>query len=173
MADTITYAVLPAASRLILQGSAAVEGAGRALGFALPSIPCTSTSEGNRAALWLGPDEWLILDQSTGDVSKLHADMQGALQGVPHSLVDISQRQIGIAIAGATAALALNAHAPLDLDLAAFPIGACTRTVFEKCEIVLWRRADDQFYLETGRSLVPYVTALLDLVAAELAAGVA
>ena len=100
----------------------------------------------------------------------MRASLDTALQSVPHSLVDISQRQTGIAIAGANAALALNAHVPLDLDHSAFPVGACTRTVFEKCEIVLWRRADDQFYLEIGRSFVPYVTALLDLVAAELAA---
>lgn len=173
MADKITYAVLPIAVRLLLQGGAAVEGAGRALGFSLPMTPCRSASNDNRAALWLGPDEWLILDQSTGDAAPMRASLDTALQGVPHSLVDISERQIGIAIAGANAALALNAHVPLDLDLSAFPVGACTRTVFEKCEIVLWRRADDQFYLETGRSFVPYVTALLDLVAAELAAEVA
>lgn len=173
MADFMTYAVLPTAVRLVLQGSAAIELAGRALGFALPVAPCTSNSAENRAVLWLGPDEWLILDQSTEDATPLRDTLTEALEGVPHSLVDISQRQIGVAIAGGDAARALNAYVPLDLDEGVFPIGACTRTVFEKCEVVLWRRADDQFYLEVGRSFAPYVTALLDLAAAEIAADVA
>lgn len=174
MPDTITYAVLPTATRFILQGIAAREAVAGALGFALPGLPSTSITGANDvAALWLGPDEWLILDQSGGDPAALKDKLASALAGVPHSLVDISQRQIGIAVAGSGATLALNAHVPLDLDLSAFPIGKCTRTIFEKCEIVLWRRADDQFYLETGRSFVPYVTALLDLAAAEIAAGTA
>lgn len=173
MPDTVTYAVLPTATRFILQGTAAREDAASALGFALPETPMTSTTGTNDVtALWLGPDEWLILDQSGGDPGALRDKLAAALAGVPHSLVDVSQRQIGIAVAGAKSALALNAHVPLDLNASAFPVDRCTRTVFEKCEIVLWRRADDQFYLETGRSFVPYVTALLDLAAAEIAADV-
>ncbi len=170
MPDPITYAVLPAATRFILQGSAARDAAAGALGVPLPNLPMTSaTSSDGVSALWLGPDEWLILDQSGGNAAALRKKLDAALASIAHSLVDISQRHIGVAIAGAGAALALNAHVPLDLDEAAFPVGKCTRTVFEKCEIVLWRRADDQFYLETGRSFVPYVTALLDLAAAEIA----
>lgn len=170
MADLITYAVLPTAARLILQGNAAAETAGSVLESTLPTEPCTSSGAGNVAVLWLGPDEWLILDQSTSDAQPLREKLEHGLHGFAHSLVDISQRQVGIAVAGANAGLALNAYVPIDLDVEAFPVGTCTRTVFEKCEIVLWRRADDQFYLETGRSFVPYVTSLLDLATAELAA---
>lgn len=174
MPDTIHYAVLPTATRFILQGIAAREATADALGFALPEKPSTSITGANDiTALWLGPDEWLILDQSGSDPLALKDKLASALSSAPHSLVDISQRQVGIAVAGSGAALALNAHVPLDLDETAFPVGKCTRTVFEKCEIVLWRRADDQFYLETGRSFAPYVTALLELAAAEVAAGTA
>jgi sarcosine oxidase subunit gamma len=55
----------------------------------------------------------------------------------------------------------LSAGCPLDLDLAAFPIGACTRTVLGKTEIVLWRRAQDSFHLEVWRSFATYLTAFL------------
>lgn len=169
MANDLTYAVLPGAARLLLQGDAAIEMATRILGCTWPMAPCTSANAENIAVLWLGPDEWLILDQSTPSAEHLRANLESGLRGVAHSLVDISQRQVGIAVAGVNAACALNAYVPLDLDIAAFPVGTCTRTVFEKCEIVLWRRADDQFYLEVGRSFVPYLTALLDLAAADLA----
>jgi sarcosine oxidase subunit gamma len=45
----------------------------------------------------------------------------------------------------------------------------CTRTLFEKSEIVLWRTAPDTFHIEVWRSFAPYVTALLAEVARERA----
>ena len=50
---------------------------------------------------------------------------------------------------------------PLDLDQAAFPVGMCTRTLFGKAEIVLWRKADDAFRVEVWRSFAPYVLGCL------------
>ena len=79
MADLMTYAVLPSAARLLLQGEAAAEIAARILGCAMPTAPCTSSSEGNLAVLWLGPDEWLILDQSTAAAAPLRAKLESGL----------------------------------------------------------------------------------------------
>ena len=85
----------------------------------------------------MGPDEWLLIaeDAAPGIGAKLEA----ALAGVPHSLVDVSHRQCAIEVSGAGAARLLNAGAPLDLDLAAFPVGMVARTLLLKAEIVLWR----------------------------------
>jgi sarcosine oxidase, subunit gamma len=44
----------------------------------------------------------------------------------------------------------------------------CTRTVFGKAEIVLWRPAEQSFRLEVWRSFSPYVAHLLHEVAREL-----
>lgn len=85
---------------------------------------------------------------------------------IPHSLVDISHRQTGIAVSG-TAAGMLNAGCPLDLDLAAFPAGMCTRTLFMKAEIVLWRTDAERFHLEVWRSFAPYVWEMLTVVGRE------
>jgi sarcosine oxidase subunit gamma len=43
----------------------------------------------------------------------------------------------------------------------------CTRTVFEKAEIVLWRTETFVFRIEVWRSFVPYVHALLTEAARE------
>jgi sarcosine oxidase subunit gamma len=43
----------------------------------------------------------------------------------------------------------------------------CTRTLFSKAPIVLWRTAADAFHLEVWRSFVPYVQQLLRVVARE------
>jgi sarcosine oxidase, subunit gamma len=37
----------------------------------------------------------------------------------------------------------------------------CTRTIFAKAEIVLWRRAKDSFRVEVWRSFAPYVSDFL------------
>ena len=63
-------------------------------------------------------------------------------------------------LSGEQSETALSVGCPL--DLAAFPIGGCTRTVFGKAEIILWRREATSFHLEVWRSFAPYVTALLE-----------
>jgi sarcosine oxidase subunit gamma len=65
-------------------------------------------------------------------------------------------------VSGPRADWAINACCALDLHEAMFPIGMCTRTVFGKAEIVLWRTADVTFRVEVARSYAPYVWALLE-----------
>jgi sarcosine oxidase subunit gamma len=160
MADTALHLTdLPACTRLILRGRAAATRAAAApLGFALPLQPCRAVTAGNRSALWLGPDEWLILTPASDFIAPALAQ---AMQGCPHSLVDVSHRQCGIELSGSTAADVLNAGCPLDLAQPAFPVGMCTRTVLAKSEIVLWRMSAGTFHLEVARSILPYVRAFL------------
>jgi sarcosine oxidase subunit gamma len=37
----------------------------------------------------------------------------------------------------------------------------CTRTIFGKAEIILWRIDEHHFWIETGRSFATYVWSLL------------
>ena len=113
-----------------------------------------------RAALWLGPDEWLMIADGA-DPAPLGETLESVLDGTAHSLVDVSHRQIGLIASGPAAARVLNAGCPLDLDLAAFPLGMATRTLYDKAEIVLWRRAETRFHVEVWRSFAPHVAASL------------
>lgn len=165
---TVTLTPLAPATRFVLRGDVAVRlAAGTAFGVALPEQPCGSARQDQRAALWLGPDEWLLMDLSGPSEAAQHA-LTAALAGLPHSLVDVSHRQTAIAVEGPKAELALNAFVPLDLSHTAFPVGMATRTIFEKAEIVLWRRAADAFHVEVWRSFAPYVADLLSIVQSEL-----
>jgi sarcosine oxidase subunit gamma len=121
---------------------------------------------GSRAALWLGPDEYLFLAPEA-EAPGLASALEQALQDEPHSLVDVSQRQAALEISGSRAADILSSGCPLDLDVTAFPVGMCTRTVFAKAEIVLWRTAGDTFRLEVWRSFTDYVARFLDEVVRE------
>lgn len=153
--------VASAAMRYILRGDAAVQAAaGEALGLAVPSEPCRAERAGERAALWLGPDEWLLLAPAHAGPT-LGSALAAKLAGLPHSLVDVGHRQIGLEIEGAAGATLLAAGCPLDLHQDAFPVGMCTRTMLGKSEITLWRVAPETFRLEVWRSFAAYVCGFL------------
>jgi sarcosine oxidase subunit gamma len=148
---------LASATRFILQGGGAVrEAAGRAFGIAIPDRACRAETAGDRAALWLGPDEWLLLAPA-GEERALLAALENALTGLPHSLVDVTHRQVALSVSGPRARDLLASGCPLDLDPESYPVGMCTRTIFAKAEVVLWRRSAEEYHLEAGRSFSGYV----------------
>jgi sarcosine oxidase, subunit gamma len=151
-----------AALRIVCRGAPDV--LGDAFGIALPTEPMRTAATSDRTALWLGPDEWLLIAR---DDTALVQRLRAHLVGKPASLVDVSHRNVGLTLSGPRAADLLASACPLDFDLAAFPIGMCTRTIFGKAEAVLWRTAREAFRMETWRSFAPYVVALM----AEAAAG--
>jgi sarcosine oxidase subunit gamma len=151
----------PSAARFILRGGEAVRVAcGMVFGAEPPSELGPAGEGAERAALWLGPDEWLLIADSA-DAAAIGDVLESVLDGTAHSLVDVSHRQIGLMASGPAAARALNAGCPLDLDLRAFAVGFATRTLFDKVEIVLWRRAEGAFHIEIWRSFAPFLAASL------------
>jgi len=129
------------------------------LRIALPREACRSAYSRELSALWLGPDEWLIISSALTDGWVL--DLSSRLDGAPCSLVDVSHRQVALSVHGPRAEEVLASGCALDLSVAAFPVGMCTRTMFGKAEIVLWRTVTASFHLEVWRSFAPYVEALL------------
>src|SRR5262249_9303249 len=115
---------------------------------------------GQRAALWLGPDEWLLI-APVADGDTLERSLCGALKDLPHSLVDVSHRQTAFTVSGPLATLLLASGCPLDLDERALPVGMSTRTMFAKAEVVLWRSSPSAFRLEVWRSFAAYVSLYL------------
>jgi sarcosine oxidase subunit gamma len=152
---------LPPAARWVLRGAEAARAAAeRALALPVPATACRAARAAERAALWLGPDEWLLLAPPAD--AALGASLAEALAGLPHSLVDVSHRQIGLSVRGPHAATLLASGCPLDLGARAFPVGMCTRTMLGKCEVVLWRTAAEEFRIEVWRSFATYVARFLE-----------
>jgi sarcosine oxidase subunit gamma len=160
----------PPLARFIFRGNAAArDAAGRAFGVAFSETACRASTDGTRAALWLGPDEQLLLAPD-GSAEPTAATFEAALSGHAYSLVDVSHRQVGFDVYGRHAEWLLESQCPLPLNLRDFPVGMCTRTIFGKAEIVLWRPAEQVFRLEVWRSFSLYVVQMLHEVARELAA---
>ncbi len=153
--------MLPPASRFVLRGGRAVMAtAGTALGLNISDIACRSARHADRAALWMGPDEQLLL-APVSDGETIRRELGSALAALPHSLVDVSHRQVALELTGPQAQNILNAGCPLDLHIASFPVGMCTRTVLGRCDIVLWRTGAGTFHVEVWRSFAEYASRFL------------
>jgi sarcosine oxidase subunit gamma len=167
---------LPPVARFAFHGGASARAAVHPIwGVAFSEEACRANAHSTRATLWMGPDEYLLLDFEAGrssagaSASTIFDALEGALAGVPHALVDISHRQFAFEMSGPHAATILNGACPLDLDLTEFPVGMCTRTVLAKADVMLWRTRADAFHLEVWRSFASYVTGVLTEIAAEFA----
>jgi sarcosine oxidase subunit gamma len=160
VSESVWLKALPPACRWVLRGAPDVRAAAEAaLGMAVPAQACRAAAAGERAALWLGPDEWLLI-APTGQAG-LATRLSRALADLPHSLVDVSHRQAGLLVHGEAAAMLLSSGCPLDLGITAFPVGMCTRTMLAKAEVVLWRQAAAAFRIEVWRSFAPYISQYL------------
>ena len=165
-AKGVALAVLPPAERISLRAPEASGAAlSKALGVSLPTKPKSSAAKAGRTALWLGPDEWLVIDEAGKDPLADCAKVTAL-----HSAVGISHRNVAFAVTGPAAAAAINAGCPQDLSLEAFPVGAASRTILGKAEIVLLRTAADAFRVECWRSFSDYVFTLLSEAASDAAA---
>jgi heterotetrameric sarcosine oxidase gamma subunit len=152
--NEVSLSAAPQLVRIIARADrGSVKALGDMVGVELPIDPCRSNQHRDRAALWLGPDEWLVLaDESV----ELPAAYPGGC------IVDVSHAMTGIAVSGSRADWAISTFCALDLHLVAFPVGMCTRTVLGKAEIVLWRTAVESFRIEVARSFAPYVWGCLE-----------
>lgn len=140
-------------------------------GLALPAERLHSVASATSASLWLGPDEWLVLIRPQNAVAfRDRCTWIDPAAAPASSIVEISRRNVGIALVGPSVPWILNSGCPLDLSNDAFPIGACTRTLFGKAEVVLWRREETVWHLECWRSFAPYVWSYLAHAAADSAA---
>lgn len=158
-----TLTALGPAARLAFRGrEAAIGPAGEAYGVPLPrEANRLAAGAQGRVALWLGPDEWLLIAPGE-DPAPIVGAIERSVGALPHSLVDVSSRSVGIAVEGDKAAYVLNQGVPLDLSLAAFPVGMATRTLLGKAEIVLVRTAPETFHIDVWRSFAAYVWQYLD-----------
>lgn len=131
---------------------AAVE---RVLGVALPTASGERAVAGERVAIWMGPNEWLI--QSTQDMAAdLERGFREALGSQHYAVVDVSSGYTVIDIEGANVRAVLASGCPLDLHPRAFAEGQCAQTHFFKAGITLCRNGDDRFQVIVRRSFAEY-----------------
>ena len=98
-------------------------------------------------ALWLGPDEWLVLEGREAH----YPDAWAA--------VDVSANRVCLELSGTGAADVLARGCALDLHPSVFPPGRCAQTLLARAQVILYRTDEETFRLLVRPSFADYVRA--------------
>ena len=155
---------LPLAPAVNLRGSglAFLEAAERALGVALPTSANRFHEADGRTAIWLGPDEWLVLCEAT-----MEAHLRLLLDGIASAITDVTGNRVTFRLTGPRAHDLLTAGCSLDFHPRVFGPGHCAQTLLARTGVILLQRnAAPTFDLLVRRSFSRYLVGWLSSVAA-------
>lgn len=129
------------------------------LGVSLPLKAGQVSGDGSRYALWLGPDEWLIVARTPG--ADLVTALELALQDAHVAIVDVSSNRAVIELSGPDARSVLQKGCSVDLHPRAFGPGTAVATALARVPLVLWQTAPETYLLLPGTSFATYVACWL------------
>ncbi|CAM5684125.1 sarcosine oxidase subunit gamma [Streptomyces purpurascens] len=139
----VTLTERPFLTMVNVRVAPASESAGRiekTLGARLPRECGDTTASGPHTAVWLGPDEWLVISRADG--TALTGELREALGGDPGSVVDVSANRTTLELRGPAARQVLEKGCPLDLHPRAFGPGRAVSTTVGPVAVLL-RQIDD------------------------------
>jgi sarcosine oxidase subunit gamma len=108
------------------------------LPFDVPAEPNTAASAGGRDALWLGPDEWLLVTNEPAE--QVVASIDEALAGEHHAAIDVSANRAIVELRGEERFALLATRCPIDLDRRSWRDGRCAQTLFGRAPVLLHER---------------------------------
>ena len=105
----------------------------------LPLEPNTWIANGDHEALWLGPDEWLIVGPP-GTEDSISKDLERALAGLPHSVVEVSAARAIFEVEPAVRRDLLPQGCGIDLHPRSWRDGMCAQTLLARVPVILQER---------------------------------
>lgn len=136
-------------------GSPAAERIERALGAPLPASVGTTTQHDALTAIWLGPDEWLLVSQ-TDDGALV--DALSPIAKVDHAqVVDVSANRTVLQLDGPGAREVLEKGCPADLHPRALADGTAITTSLARVPVLVWKVDAQQFRVLVRPSFAAYV----------------
>ncbi len=161
----VRLAEIADAGKLDLRGDpedrAFMSAVGRVLGLLLPVEPCQSVEQDGIAALWIGPDQWLITCPKDA-VATLSTRLGTALEGVHAGVTDITAGRTVLRLNGPNALDVLAKGCPLDLHPRIAQPGYVAGSVLAKITALVHLRAADSVDIHVGRSFAGYLWAWLE-----------
>jgi heterotetrameric sarcosine oxidase gamma subunit len=118
----------------------AVAKALKPLGLGFPALN-SFASKGGATILWAGRDQAFLIGAACPEM------------GAAAAVTDQSGGWVTLSLDGPEACAALMRYVPLDLRLAAFPVGSAVRTPFYHMSMVLMRISDQGFQMMLFRSM--------------------
>lgn len=133
----------------------------------LPLEPNTFTQAGGRTALWLGPDEWLLV-LADADEAGAAAALRQALTGQHASVVETGHSRTVIGVSGPHARDVLMKGCSLDLHPRSFGPRHCAQTPLARNDMILAQITDAPAYeVNVRRSFAHYTWVWLEDAARE------
>jgi sarcosine oxidase, subunit gamma len=136
----ITLREIPFMAQIGLRGDVGIpafrEAVREVLGIDVPTKPNTYAESSVLSALWLGPDEWLLVGDP-GIENRLIARLSNRLSGIHSSVVNLSDARTVVELSGARSRELLAKGCSLDLHPRAFRAGECAQTNLARANIVL------------------------------------
>ena len=158
--------------RLDAEDNTILTAAQKALGIDLPLKPNTVSTYGNKTALWLGPNEWLVT-LPVNDTKQQLDDLTAALEDHHSAVFDVSDSRDIITLSGDNARDVLKKGCGLDLHPRAFGPGQCAQSTLALAHVLFHQTAEDKktkaasYRLFVHRSFTEYMWAWLEDAAGE------
>ncbi|MEO0829390.1 MAG: sarcosine oxidase subunit gamma family protein [Pseudomonadota bacterium] len=168
--SAVTVGLTGPVSRFSLRARGDVTSLADALEVPLPERIGACAASGSRRAVRLGPDEW-VLKASIEDAAAMVSASEAIYAGYPHSLVDVSGREVTLDISGPRASDLLTLGMARDPE--AIPVGEARRLNFDGVTVLLWRLERTRYEMDSWNSFAPHILGLLKTGVAELAAEIA
>ncbi len=150
-----------------VDNTAFADGVRKCVGVSLPAQPNTVSANGDVTALWLGPDEWLLVTPG-GEELKLASALRGTLQGLFFAVTNVTDGQTILRVCGAHAFDVLREGCSLDLHPRAFRPGYCAQTTVAKAGVLIhYLDQEPTIHLIVRRSYAEYLVLWLQDAALE------
>ncbi|WP_418908186.1 sarcosine oxidase subunit gamma [Glutamicibacter endophyticus] len=139
-------------------GTASAEAIEGILGFELPTEHGQTTGNPDGVhALWIGPDEFLIVDPSRQQVQGEATTLQVALDGLPGQVLDLSANRTLLTLTGNSARAVLEKGCPADLHPRVFAVGTAIATELGPVPVLLHRSGEQEYRIYPRASFADFV----------------
>jgi len=122
---------------------------------ALPERVGETATTGEHTALWLGPNEWLVV--STAEPDELTALLEADLGEGSGQVVDVSANRTTLALSGPRARGVLEKGCGVDLHPRAFGPGNAVLTTVARVPVLLWQTGPEAYRILPRSSFADYL----------------
>ena len=165
----IKFQELPFMTKINLRGNPNdknfMSSASKVLNTILPIRPNTYITIDSLKIIWLGPNEWLIIDEKGGDKQGLFSKLENSFGSQDASVTDVSENRTVIRIMGAKLFILLAKFITLNLDNSLNSSSSVAQTLFIKVPVLLMRHhehnREPKIDIFTNRSHANYVYKIL------------
>ena len=165
----IKFQELPFMTKINLRGNPNdkkfLSSTSKVLNTTLPIRTNTYIKINSLKIIWLGPDEWLIIDEKGDDKKDLFSKLENSIGSQDASVTDVSENRTVIRIMGTKLFTLLAKFLTLNLDNSLNSSSYVAQTLFIKVPVLLMRlhehNSEPKIDIFTNRSHTNYVYKIL------------